>query len=60
MERGRAGVLGMAPRIPDQHLNGGTMANSKSKHNRMKSIRRRQWKARKKRQAAAKKATTKK
>jgi hypothetical protein len=41
-------------------LHGGTMANSKSKHNRMKSIRRKQWKARKKRQAAAKKATAKK
>jgi hypothetical protein len=36
------------------------MANSKSKHNRMKSVRRRQWKARKKRQAAAKKSTAKK
>jgi hypothetical protein len=29
------------------------MANSKSKHIRMKSTRRRQWKARKKRQKAA-------
>ncbi|HET9555489.1 MAG TPA: aminopeptidase [Anaeromyxobacteraceae bacterium] len=36
------------------------MANSKSKHTRMKSIRRQQWKARKKRQAAAKKSTSKK
>jgi hypothetical protein len=36
------------------------MANSKSKHNRMKSVRRQQWKARKKRQKAAKKATSKK
>ena len=29
------------------------MANSKSKHNRMKSTRRQQWKARKKRQKSA-------
>jgi hypothetical protein len=36
------------------------MANSKSKHNRMKSVRRQQWKARKKRQQAAKKTPTKK
>ena len=36
------------------------MANSKSKHNRMKSRRRQQWKARKDRQKAAKKAVTKK
>ncbi len=36
------------------------MANSKSKHNRMKSVRRRQWKARKKRQKAAKVAAAKK
>jgi hypothetical protein len=50
----------MAPRIPDLILLGATMANSKSKHNRMKSVRRRQWKARKKRQAAAKKTTAKK
>ena len=35
------------------------MANSKSKHIRMKSVHRRQWKARKKRQAAAKKPTKK-
>ncbi len=36
------------------------MANSKSKHIRMKSTRRQKWKARKKRQKAAKKATAKK
>ncbi len=36
------------------------MANSKSKHNRMKSRRRQQWKARKDRLKAAKKATAKK
>ena len=36
------------------------MANSKSKHNRMKSRRRQAWKARKKRQKAAKKTTAKK
>jgi hypothetical protein len=35
------------------------MANSKSKHIRMKSRRRQQWKARKLRQAAAKKASKK-
>ena len=59
-------VLGMAPRSPDStrrglaaapHL-GEAMANSKSKHMRMKSRRRQQWKARKTRQAAAKKTTT--
>lgn len=32
------------------------MSNSKSKHMRMKSIRRQKWKARKKRQKAAAKA----
>jgi hypothetical protein len=36
------------------------MARSKSKHNRMKSTRRQQWKARKARQAAAKKTAAKK
>jgi hypothetical protein len=36
------------------------MANSKSKHIRVKSIRRQKWKARKKRQAAVKKASAKK
>lgn len=35
------------------------MANSKSKHNRMKSRRRQQWKAHKKRQKAATKASKK-
>ncbi|ACL64852.1 conserved hypothetical protein [Anaeromyxobacter dehalogenans 2CP-1] len=35
------------------------MANSKSKHNRMKSRRRQQWKARKKRQASATKSSKK-
>jgi hypothetical protein len=35
------------------------MANSKSKHVRMKSRRRQQWKARKARQAAAKKTSKK-
>lgn len=35
------------------------MANSKSKHIRVKSRRRQQWKARKKRQKAATKATKK-
>jgi hypothetical protein len=38
---------------------GGQMANSKSKHNRMKSVRRQKWKARKKRQKAATKSTKK-
>jgi hypothetical protein len=33
---------------------GGSMANSKSKHMRVKSERRQKWKARKKRQKAAK------
>jgi len=36
------------------------MANSKSKHIRVKSITRQKWKARKKRQKAAKKTTAKK
>ncbi len=36
------------------------MANSKSKHIRMKSTRRQKWKARKDRQKAAKKAAAKK
>jgi hypothetical protein len=36
------------------------MANSKSKHIRMKSRRRQQWKARKKRQKAAAKPSAKK
>jgi len=36
------------------------MANSKSKHNRMKTVRRQKWKARKQRQKAAKKTTAKK
>jgi hypothetical protein len=36
------------------------MANSKSKHTRMKSTRRQHWKARKKRQKAAKAAAAKK
>ncbi len=36
------------------------MARSKSKHIRTKSTRRKQWKARTKRQKAAKKATAKK
>jgi hypothetical protein len=36
------------------------MANSKSKHIRMKSRNRQSWKARKKRQKAAKKAAAKK
>jgi hypothetical protein len=36
------------------------MANSKSKHNRMKSRRRQQWKARKKRQMSAAKSAAKK
>lgn len=36
------------------------MASSKSKHNRMKSRRRQQWKARKDRQKAARKAAAKK
>ncbi len=36
------------------------MANSKSKHVRVKSRRRQQWKARKARQAAARKAAPKK
>ena len=36
------------------------MANSKSKHIRVKSITRQKWKARKKRQKAAKKTATKK
>ena len=36
------------------------MARSKSKHIRTKSTRRQQWKARKRRQKAAKKSTAKK
>jgi hypothetical protein len=36
------------------------MANSKSKHIRMKSVRRQKWKARKKRQKSAAKTTAKK
>jgi hypothetical protein len=36
------------------------MANSKSKHIRVKSIRRQKWKARKKRQKAATKSSSKK
>jgi hypothetical protein len=36
------------------------MARSKSKHIRVKSTRRKQWKARKERQKAAKKAAAKK
>jgi hypothetical protein len=36
------------------------MANSKSKHTRVKSIRRQKWKARKKRQKAASKSQAKK
>jgi hypothetical protein len=36
------------------------MARSKSKHIRVKSTRRKQWKARKKRQKTAKKTTAKK
>jgi hypothetical protein len=36
------------------------MANSKSKHIRVKSIRRQKWKARKKRQKSAAKSTAKK
>jgi hypothetical protein len=36
------------------------MANSKSKHVRVKSIRRQKWKARKKRQKAASKSQAKK
>jgi hypothetical protein len=36
------------------------MANSKSKHTRMKSRRRQQWKARKKRQKTAAKSVAKK
>jgi hypothetical protein len=36
------------------------MANSKSKHIRVKSIRRQKWKARKKRQKAAAKTQSKK
>ena len=35
------------------------MANSKSKHNRMKSVRRQKWKARKKRQKVTKKVAKK-
>jgi hypothetical protein len=34
------------------------MANSKSKHERMKSVRRQKWKARKKRQKSAAKSKT--
>jgi hypothetical protein len=36
------------------------MANSKSKHQRVKTVRRQKWKARKKRQKAAKKTSSKK
>jgi hypothetical protein len=36
------------------------MANSKSKHIRLKSVRRQKWKARKKRQKAARKSSAKK
>lgn len=35
------------------------MARSRSKHNRMKTVRRQKWKARAKRQKAAKKVTAK-
>jgi len=45
---------------PGLVLESGAMANSKSKHIRQKSRRRQQWKARKARQAAAKKTTAKK
>jgi len=39
---------------------GRSMANSKSKHLRMKSTRRQKWKARKKRQKTAAKSSSKK
>jgi hypothetical protein len=39
---------------------GGSMANSKSKHMRVKSERRQKWKARKRRQKAAKSTQAKK
>ena len=52
-------LAGRALRARPHHL-GGRMANSKSKHIRMKSRRRQQWKARKKRRAAAAKTAAKK
>ena len=49
-----------APPNVDRATRGGRMANSKSKHIRVKTSRRQRWKARKKRQKAATKAAAKK